>query len=104
MLQNVFAINKAVSGDGRKRTLYVDAGRAHGRQSTPERRSLSGVLRTAPVDTITLEQLFQEHGIQHCRLLKIIAPGAVEETLEESREVAASILFAGKWTSRIATG
>ena len=38
------------------------------------------------VGTLTLEQLFQAHEIDHCRLLKIIAPGAVCESLENSGE------------------
>jgi FkbM family methyltransferase len=78
---NVVAINKAVSGDGRKRTLYVDARESAWATINPGTTVSQRVLRTAAVDTITLEQLFQEHGIEHCRLLKIIAPGAVEETL-----------------------
>jgi FkbM family methyltransferase len=78
---NVFAINKAVSGDGRKRTLYVDAGESAWATINPGTAVSHRVLRTATVDTITLEQLFQERRIQHCRLLKIIAPGAVVETL-----------------------
>ena len=79
---NVIAINKAVSGDGRKRTLYVDAGESAWATINPGMADSHGVLRTAPVNTITLEQLFQEHGIQHCRLLKITAPGAIDESLE----------------------
>jgi FkbM family methyltransferase len=78
---NVFAINKAISGDGRKRTLYVDAGESAWATINPGTAVSQRVLRTVAVDTITLEQLFREHGIEHCRLLKIIAPGAVEETL-----------------------
>ena len=81
-VKNVIAINKAVSGDGRKRTLYVDAGESAWATINPGMADSHGVLRTAPVNTITLEQLFQEHGIQHCRLLKITAPGAIDESLE----------------------
>jgi tRNA A58 N-methylase Trm61 len=32
-------------------------------------------------DGETLEQLFREHEIRHCRVLKITAPGTVQETL-----------------------
>ena len=78
---NVVAINKAVSGDGRKRTLYVDAGESAWATINPKTAVSQRLLRLAEVDTITLEQLFQEHGLERCRLLKIIAPGAVAEIL-----------------------
>ena len=78
---NVVAINKALSGNGQKRTLYVD-GRG-GSWATIDARLASSreVLRIVPVETVTLERLFQEHGIRHCRLLKITAPGAIQESL-----------------------
>jgi tRNA A58 N-methylase Trm61 len=44
--------------------------------------SEDGDNRSARPDTVTLEQLFRENGIQHCRVLKITAPGAVQETLK----------------------
>jgi FkbM family methyltransferase len=78
---NVVAINKAVSGDCRQRTLYIDAGDNAWATINPLAAASRGVLRTALVDTITLDRLFQEYGIRHCRLLKIVAPGAVEEAL-----------------------
>jgi hypothetical protein len=39
-------------------------------------------LRTVQVETVTLEQLFQEFEIRHCRLMKITAPGAIHESLK----------------------
>ena len=60
---NVFAINKAISGDGRKRTLYVDAGESAWATINPGTAVSQRVLRTVAVDTITLEQLFREYGI-----------------------------------------
>jgi FkbM family methyltransferase len=81
---NVTALHKAVSEDGRKRFLYIlytnarDSGWA---TIDPRMASSHHVLSTVQVETVTLEQLFQEYKIRHCRLLKITAPGAVQETL-----------------------
>jgi FkbM family methyltransferase len=82
---NVTAINRAVSGDGRRTTLYtspwpgafatIDAGLA----------AAHPVLRPVTVDTVTLEQLFLDYDIRHCRVLKISAPGAVRESLSALR-------------------
>jgi FkbM family methyltransferase len=81
-VKNVIAINKAISGDGRKRRLYTDENSSTGFATIDPAMALSKYkLHTALVDTITLEQLWQECGIGHCRLLKIIAPGAVDESL-----------------------
>jgi FkbM family methyltransferase len=78
---NVTALHKAVSEDGQPRILYTDA-RENG-WATIEARLASSrhILRTVQVETVTLEQLFQEYAIRHCRLLKITAPGAIHESL-----------------------
>jgi FkbM family methyltransferase len=79
---NVTAINKAVSGDGLERTLYVP-GSGRARATIGRRPAHSGATgRTMPVQTVTLDRLFQEHGIRHCRLLKISAPDVIREALE----------------------
>jgi hypothetical protein len=39
------------------------------------------LLSSVEVDTLTLDQLFEDYGISHCRLLKITAPGAVKGSL-----------------------
>jgi len=78
---NVTAINKAVSGDGKKRTLYINAWESAWATIDARAASSRHVLRTVQVDTMTLEQLFQEYEIKHCRLMKITALGAVNESL-----------------------
>jgi FkbM family methyltransferase len=81
-VDNVIAINKAISGDGEKRTLYVDVWNSS--MTTTDANlanSRSAHLRTAEVETLTLEALFQQYEIQYCRLLKINAPGALGEVL-----------------------
>jgi len=79
---NVISVNKAVSGDGQNRTLYSDPGNSG--WATIDRRvaSSKGVLRTAQVESMNLEQLFEEYEIRHCRLLKITALGAIQESLQ----------------------
>jgi FkbM family methyltransferase len=78
---NVTAINKAVSGDGQKRTLYVSPWVSTWATIDPSVARSESTVRTVQVDTVTLEQLFQDHDIQHCRVLKITAPGAIHESL-----------------------
>ena len=79
---NVTAINKAVSGDGQKRTLYVNARESAWATIDARMTSSQLALRTVQVETVTLEQLFQEFDIRHCRLMKITAPGAIHESLK----------------------
>ena len=79
---NVVAINKALSGDGQGRTLYADAERSNWATTDATIASLRLALHTHQVETITLVQLFREHRIQHCRMVKISALGAVRESLE----------------------
>ena len=79
---NVTAINKAVSGDGRERTLYVPG--SGSARATIDRHAAhsKATVRTTLVQTVTLDQMFQEHGIRYCRVLKISAPGAIRDVLE----------------------
>lgn len=80
-VENVIAINKAVSADGRNRTLYVDAWNSGWATTDARMASTRSVLRTEQISSVTLEQLFNEHSVRHCRLLKITAPGAITECL-----------------------
>lgn len=80
-LANVVVVNMAISGDGLKRTLYLNSSQHGGATISPEMASSYHVLRTVEVETTTLEQLFEEHRISHCRVLKVTAPGAVDESL-----------------------
>lgn len=80
---NVIALNLALAADGTggPRTLYADAGAAA--WSTTEAGAVAPrrLLRTATVETTTLAGLFEQHGIRHCRLLKVAAPGALPGAL-----------------------
>jgi FkbM family methyltransferase len=81
---NVVPLNRAVTGDGRGVQLYAsrrDSGRA---TISAGVAAGYGSVRAAEVASLTLEGLFQEHGIRHCRLLKISAPGAVGEILRRA--------------------
>lgn len=95
---NVIAINKAIAGrsDGQARTLYVDVWTSAWASIDRKSASTRHVLRTTPVETMTLEQLFEERGIQHCRLLKITAPGVVGEVLGEFQRMGCVDLVCGE--------
>lgn len=82
---NVTAINRAVSGDGRSATLYTSPRPGALATIDPSLAAAHPVLRPLTVDTLTLEQLFRDHDIRHCRVLKISAPGAVRESLSALR-------------------
>jgi FkbM family methyltransferase len=84
-VSNVVALNKALSGTSTRATLYstpwpgpfatIDVAFA---------RSLP-LLRLVPVETVTLEEVFREFDIRHCRVLKMTAPGAIRESLHALR-------------------
>jgi FkbM family methyltransferase len=78
---NVVAINKALSGDGRRRTLYAHARKGNGATLDATTASRWPVFHTVQVETVTLGQLFRDEGIAHCRMVKISALGAVRESL-----------------------
>ncbi len=79
---NVVAINKAVAGDGQPRTLYADASETTWATLDAKLASSRHALRTVQVESITLDQLFQEYAIRHCRVLKMTAPGAIQDILQ----------------------
>jgi FkbM family methyltransferase len=79
---NVIAVNKAVTGDGRRTTLYVDPWDSLWATIVPSLASSKNAVRAAHVESVTLEQLFQEYDIRHCRLLKMTALGAIQESLQ----------------------
>ena len=54
------------------------------------------VVRTVQVDSVTLEQLFLDHEIAHCRILKITAPGAVYAALNGFTRSGAVDLLCGE--------
>jgi polysaccharide biosynthesis protein PslF len=78
---NLTALHKAMSEDGRKRILYTNARESGWATIDAKMASSHHVLNTVQVETVTLEQLFQEYQISHCRLLKITAPGAIHGSL-----------------------
>lgn len=102
---NVTAINKAVSGDtdGGKRTLYIDAWTSAWASIDRHTASSRRTLRTAAVETISLERFFQEHEIRHCRLLKITAPGVVRASLHAFRRTGCVDLLCGEADSEDCT-
>jgi len=79
---NVTAINMAVSGDGREKTLYVDVSDSAWATTDASLACTRGPLRVAKVASLTLAELFDKYEIRHCRLLKITAPGSVLDILK----------------------
>jgi FkbM family methyltransferase len=79
---NVTAINTAVSGDGGRKTLYVDVSDSAWATTDASLACSRGPLRVEEVASVTLEELFDKHEIRHCRLLKITAPGSVLNILK----------------------
>lgn len=80
---NVIALNLALTADAAAgaTTLYTDAGGRAWATIEPRAAASRHLLRTARVDTITLERLFDRYGLRYCRLLKLTAPGAVPAAL-----------------------
>ena len=81
-VSGITAIQKAVTADGRPLTLaarrdFLGGASAH---YTNERVAGPGHV-TYTVDSVTLDQVFAEHGIERCRLLKIDCEGSEHEIL-----------------------
>jgi FkbM family methyltransferase len=95
-LASVVVINKGISGDRSKKTLYINAAQNGVATLDVQMAASYPVLRIAQVETTTLSQLFDEYGILHCRLLKINAPGAVRECLKGFTRSGAVDLLCGE--------
>mgnify|MGYP001160591710 CR=1 FL=1 len=95
-VNNVIALQVAVSADGLPRTLYTSA--RDSAWATTEALMIPPhrVLRSGLVNTITLEQLFQKYAIAHCRLLKMTAHGATYTALESFDRRGAIDLLCGE--------
>jgi FkbM family methyltransferase len=81
-VSNVIPLNVAISGEGGQRTLYTSARESSWATTDPHMIDPHRVLRSAVVDTITLEELFEKFDIPHCRLLKMTALGVTCTALE----------------------
>ena len=93
---NVTAINTAVSGDGEGKTLYVDVSDSAWATTDASLACSRGPLRVEEVASVTLEALFDEHEIRHCRLLKITAPGSVLDILKRFNRCGCIDLLCGE--------
>jgi FkbM family methyltransferase len=93
---NVTAINTAVSGDDRRKTLYVDVSDSAWATTDVSLACSREALRVEEVATVTLEALFDRHKIRHCRLLKITAPGSVVDILEQFKRRGCVDLLCGE--------
>jgi FkbM family methyltransferase len=78
---NIIALNKAMDKAPGRRILYTSAMDDGWATIDAKLASSRHLLSSVEVDTLTLDQLFEDYGISHCRLLKITAPGAVKGSL-----------------------
>src|SRR4029453_308456 len=93
---NVTAINAAVSGDGGRKTLYVDVSDSAWATTDASLACSRGPLRVEEGASVTLEELFDKHEIRHCRLLKITAPGSVLKILKGFNRSGCADLLCGE--------
>lgn len=77
---NVIAVNKAVTSDGRDIELYGDIEKSSGSPS------MYGDGTKTEAKSVTLKEIFEEHEIVRCKLLKIDCEGAEYEILKGSSE------------------
>lgn len=75
-LDNVIAINKAVTGDGRRVTIYGDLDVNAGGSSI---FSSAAGGKAFNAESVTLKQILQEYAIERVRLLKLDCEGAEYE-------------------------
>ena len=80
-VQNIKAINKAITCDGRRLEMIVNyADNSGGGTACLRDMRLPGhSYRT--VDSVTLDEVFREEGIERCKLLKIDCEGSEYEIL-----------------------
>jgi FkbM family methyltransferase len=78
-ITNVIAINRAVTGDGRRLELRVDFGTNSGGGSAYVSEKAQG--KTVEAESVTLSQIFNDYRLDRCRLLKIDSEGAEYEIL-----------------------
>jgi len=93
---NVTAINTAVSGDGGRKTLYVDVSDSEWATTDASLACSRGPLRVEEVASVTLEALFEKHEIRHCRLLKITTPGSALDILKQFKRRGCVDLLCGE--------
>ena len=83
-VMNVAAMNLAVTGDGRPVTLRVPPDNSGGATILPAVRPEAVAVET-PVASLTLDHVFELHGVHRCRLLKLDVEGAEYEILEAAK-------------------
>ena len=93
---NIMAVNRGISGDGKQTTLFTNVYDSRLATISDRLAANLGPFLTLRIQTMTLEQLFREYGMCHCRFLKISALGAVRESLESFRRLGEIDLLSGE--------
>jgi FkbM family methyltransferase len=85
-LSNVTAIAKAVTADGRPLTLTARRDFLGGASAHYDAARVAGPGHVSySVESVTLDQAFDAHGITRCKLLKIDCEGSEHEILKAAR-------------------
>jgi len=93
---NVIPINKAIGGTRKRIRLYSDPLDSGWATINAELAASRNALKTDLVEMATLEQLFSEYGLRHCRLVKMHVPGVTEESLTAFRRKGCIDLLCGQ--------
>ncbi len=85
-IENVTAINKAINADGRDLELMVmhgdsGASNAFGSEAVVSRFQSENLGELVSVEATTLDEVFEEHGIARCAMIKLDCEGAEYEIL-----------------------
>jgi len=84
-IRNVTAVNKAVTGDGRRLGMVAwlasNSGGGTSQFSSGREQDAEHYFE---VESTTLDRIFEDYGIEHCRLLKIDIEGAEYEVLSQA--------------------
>jgi FkbM family methyltransferase len=84
-VSNVVALNKAIAGTCGPATLYSTPWPGPFATLDPAFARSLPLVRLLSVETLTLEDLFREFAIRHCRVLKMTAPGVIRQSLHALR-------------------
>jgi FkbM family methyltransferase len=79
---NVIALNKAIAGTRGAATLYCAADGSSFATIAPAFARSQSSVRLTTVETLTLDALFRDFDIRHCRVVKMTAPGVIRESLQ----------------------
>ncbi len=84
-VENVALLNKAVTQDGRTVTIAKNVCNTAAASAVSESMKVNGVV--GPLESVTLDEIFESNGIAKCKLLKIDCEGMEYEVLYSSESL-----------------